>query len=194
MEHQDVTDQHRPDHVDRFTAPRTDPDDPGRAHRATARDAGRDRARGRCGRVERPDRPVAGDLRGHRPQVASPLVRGTGCGVAGRCEAIGSPTEVHCRPSRPGQGDGLHATTRTRGYRCRGGRARSWPNRRSPTGFAGRYRRRPSAGGCREDALKPWQYQSWIFITDPDFAVKAQRVLDLYDRTWDGKPLGATIM
>jgi transposase len=41
-----------------------------------------------------------------------------------------------------------------------------------------------------EDALKPWQYQSWIFITDPDFAVKAQRVLDLYDRMWDGKPLG----
>ena len=45
-----------------------------------------------------------------------------------------------------------------------------------------------------EDALKPWQYQSWIFLTDPDFAVKAQRVLDLYDRTSDGKPLAATIM
>jgi len=42
-----------------------------------------------------------------------------------------------------------------------------------------------------QDALKPWQYQSWIFITDPDFALKAQRVLDLYDRKWDGKPLGA---
>jgi DDE superfamily endonuclease/Homeodomain-like domain len=42
-----------------------------------------------------------------------------------------------------------------------------------------------------EDALKPWQYQSWIFITDPDFAAKAHRVLDLYDRTWEGKPLGA---
>jgi len=42
-----------------------------------------------------------------------------------------------------------------------------------------------------EDALKPWQYQSWIFLTDPDFAVKAQRVLDLYDRRWGGKPLGA---
>jgi len=41
-----------------------------------------------------------------------------------------------------------------------------------------------------EDALKPWQYQSWIFITDPDFTAKAHRVLDLYDRTWDGKPLG----
>ena len=42
-----------------------------------------------------------------------------------------------------------------------------------------------------EDALKPWQYQSWIFITDPDFAAKAARVLDLYDRKWEGKPLGA---
>jgi transposase len=41
-----------------------------------------------------------------------------------------------------------------------------------------------------EDALKPWQYQSWIFITDPDFAAKAARVLDLYDRIWEGEPLG----
>src|SRR5664280_1996619 len=41
-----------------------------------------------------------------------------------------------------------------------------------------------------EDALKPWQYQSWIFITDPDFQPKAQRVLDLYQRVWDGEPLG----
>jgi transposase len=41
-----------------------------------------------------------------------------------------------------------------------------------------------------EDALKPWQHRSWIFITDPDFAAKAQRVLDLYARVWDGKPLG----
>ena len=41
-----------------------------------------------------------------------------------------------------------------------------------------------------EDAIKPWQHQSWIFITDPDFAVKAARVLDLYDRRWQGQPLG----
>jgi transposase len=41
-----------------------------------------------------------------------------------------------------------------------------------------------------QDALKPWQHRSWIFITDPDFAAKAARVLDLYDRTWDGTPLG----
>ena len=45
-----------------------------------------------------------------------------------------------------------------------------------------------------QDALKPWQYQSWIFITDPDFAVTAQRVLDLYDRTWDGTRWAQAIM
>ncbi|MFI6691426.1 IS630 family transposase [Streptomyces sp. NPDC050433] len=43
----------------------------------------------------------------------------------------------------------------------------------------------------RDDALKPWQYQSWIFITDPEFRPKAERVLDLYARTWGGVPLGA---
>ncbi|MBM7439393.1 IS630 family transposase [Streptomyces sp. HB132] len=43
----------------------------------------------------------------------------------------------------------------------------------------------------REDAHKPWQYQSWIFITDPDFRPKAQRVLDLYARTLEGEQLGA---
>ncbi|MGW0501129.1 IS630 family transposase [Streptomyces sp. NPDC003007] len=41
-----------------------------------------------------------------------------------------------------------------------------------------------------EDALKPWRHRSWIFITDPDFRAKAQRVLNLYARTWQGKALG----
>ncbi|SCL24832.1 helix-turn-helix domain-containing protein [Micromonospora inyonensis] len=40
------------------------------------------------------------------------------------------------------------------------------------------------------DTLKPWQHQSWIFIRDPQFAVKAARVLGLYARTFDGVPLG----
>jgi transposase len=42
----------------------------------------------------------------------------------------------------------------------------------------------------REDALKPWQYRSWIFIRDSDFRTRAQRVLDLYTRTFEGAPLG----
>ena len=41
-----------------------------------------------------------------------------------------------------------------------------------------------------EDAIKPWQHRSWIFPRDPDFAAKAARVLDLYQRIWDGSPLG----
>src|SRR3984893_483695 len=40
------------------------------------------------------------------------------------------------------------------------------------------------------DALKPWQHRSWIYPRDPDFAVKAARVLDLYARVFDGEPLG----
>lgn len=40
------------------------------------------------------------------------------------------------------------------------------------------------------DALKPWQHQPWIFITDPDFRPEAKRALDLYARTFEGTPLG----
>lgn len=42
----------------------------------------------------------------------------------------------------------------------------------------------------KQDALKPWQYQSWIFVRDPDFRAKAARVMDLYARTCQGEPLG----
>ncbi len=41
------------------------------------------------------------------------------------------------------------------------------------------------------DAIKPWRVHSWIFPRDPHFAEKAGRVLDLYHRTWDGRPLRA---
>ena len=41
-----------------------------------------------------------------------------------------------------------------------------------------------------EDAIKPWQFRSWIFPRDPDFADKAARVLDLYERRWNGEALG----
>jgi transposase len=41
-----------------------------------------------------------------------------------------------------------------------------------------------------EDSIKPWRYRSWIFPRDPLFAVKAARVLDLYQRLWEGTELG----
>jgi transposase len=39
------------------------------------------------------------------------------------------------------------------------------------------------------DAIKPWQHRTWIFPRDPNFATKAARVLDLYQRIFDGQPL-----
>ena len=39
------------------------------------------------------------------------------------------------------------------------------------------------------DAIKPWQHRSWIFPRDPFFAVKGDRVLDLYQREREGQPL-----
>ncbi len=39
------------------------------------------------------------------------------------------------------------------------------------------------------DAIRPWRYRSWIFPRDPDFARKAGRILDLYERVWEGRAL-----
>ena len=41
-----------------------------------------------------------------------------------------------------------------------------------------------------EDAIRPWQHRSWIFPRDPNFQTKAERVLDLYQASWQGRPLG----
>jgi hypothetical protein len=40
-----------------------------------------------------------------------------------------------------------------------------------------------------DDALKPWQQRSWLFVRDPAFAEKAGRVLDLYQRRFEGRRL-----
>jgi transposase len=50
----------------------------------------------------------------------------------------------------------------------------------------------PSTVGrwLRADAIKPWRHRSWIFPRDPHFGEKAARVLDLYDRLWEDRPLG----
>jgi hypothetical protein len=42
-----------------------------------------------------------------------------------------------------------------------------------------------------EDAIRPWQYRSWIFPRDLHFQAKAERVLDLYQGLWEGQALGA---
>lgn len=40
-----------------------------------------------------------------------------------------------------------------------------------------------------DDAIKPWQQRSWIFMRDPAFREKAGRVLDLYQRRFEGRRL-----
>jgi DDE superfamily endonuclease len=42
-----------------------------------------------------------------------------------------------------------------------------------------------------QHVLKPWQYQSWLYPRDPQFAQKAGRVLDLYAGWWEGERLQA---
>lgn len=39
------------------------------------------------------------------------------------------------------------------------------------------------------DAIKPWQFKYWIFPRDPQFAAKAEHILDLYAGCWEGKSL-----
>jgi hypothetical protein len=40
-----------------------------------------------------------------------------------------------------------------------------------------------------EDAIRPWQHRCWIFPRDPNFVLKAGRILDLYQRQWQGQAL-----
>ena len=40
-----------------------------------------------------------------------------------------------------------------------------------------------------EDAIRPWQHRCWIFPRDPEFALKAGRILDLYQHQWQGQDL-----
>jgi transposase len=41
-----------------------------------------------------------------------------------------------------------------------------------------------------EAAIKPWQYEHWLFPKDPLFAEKAGPILELYAGQWEGRPLG----
>ena len=40
-----------------------------------------------------------------------------------------------------------------------------------------------------QDAIKPWQYRSWIFPRDPQFTERAGRILDLYAGRFEGELL-----
>ena len=142
------------------------------------------------------------------PPAATPTPKSPGVGAwpltRSACGAAGTPMTASRGWPTDADPDARRASPRHRpprsrpwpascqpkqGYRYRGGAARTLPAR-SPAGHragnvASTVRRILAA-----DTIKPWQYRSWLFIRDPDFAAKATRVLDLYARVFDGSPLG----
>ena len=40
------------------------------------------------------------------------------------------------------------------------------------------------------DAIRPWRHGSWLFPRDPRFTECADPIRDLYERRWNGHPLG----
>ena len=62
--------------------------------------------------------------------------------------------------------------------------------RRSRKALAKRISRSTVWRMLHESAIKPWQYEHWLFPKDPRFAEKAGPILDLYAGVWAGQPLG----
>ena len=121
--------------------------------------------------------------------MAWPLARRTRGGVAGRRETVRPPAEVHRSAGRAGEGDRLHPAAEA-GLPLSRWSCPELARHAVSDGVCASISPTTVRRWLSEDAIKPWQYRSWIFITDPDFEAKAQQVLDLYARTWDGKPLG----
>ncbi|WP_345512080.1 helix-turn-helix domain-containing protein [Streptomyces yanii] len=69
----------------------------------------------------------------------------------------------------PGQGPWPANCPPRAALRSRAGRPRSWPARSSLAPSPARSLASTVRRWLKQDALKPWQYQSWIFITDPAF-------------------------
>ena len=75
------------------------------------------------------------------------------------------------------------------GCRWPAGAARNWPPRSPRRGWPARSRHPSVLRILAEHPIKPWQYQSWIYPRDPDFAAKATVILDLYQGYYQGKRL-----
>ena len=101
-----------------------------------------------------------------------------------------SPTGVQPGSGRPNVKAMACTPRQTAGCRCRAGSARSWPGRPSPRGSASPSRRRRCAAGCRRTPSNRGSTGRGSSSPIPTSPPKPKRVLDLYDRVWDGQPLG----
>jgi hypothetical protein len=120
--------------------------------------------------------------------VAAPLLP-QGRGGTGGPAAAGPAPGVPRRGGHAGQGPGLRAARRQETPLAR------WtcPELARKASASG-IEPAPSPSTVRRwlaaDALKPWQHRSWIFPRDRHLALRAGRVLDLYQREWEGQALG----
>jgi hypothetical protein len=100
-------------------------------------------------------------VRGHRPQVASPLVGTARYRVAGRCEKVGSATILHPGPGRRSHSAGLPAT--------RGQRRPTVAVELPGPGRAGRRRRDRRLGiGLHDPALAGRKRDQTLAVPVPD--------------------------
>ena len=133
---------------------------------------------------------IARDLGLHLDNVRTWRGRFAADGMKGLTEAapLGTPAGVRSHRGRRGEGAGLSAARRARAATvavvCQD-LADEAVARGITESVSGSTVRRWLAA----DAIKPWRHRSWIFPRDPDFAVKAARVLDLYDRPFEGRRL-----
>ena len=74
--------------------------------------------------------------------------------------------------------------------RCRAGAVRSWPASWSRERWCPQSRQRPFGALFARTPSALGTYRSWIAPRDPDFAVKAARVLDLYASCFEDQVLG----
>ena len=109
---------------------------------------------------------------------------------AGRCSAPRQAARVPRPRSWPRSRPWPASCPPPAGRRWPAGPAPNWPARQPPAASPRAVSPSTVRRWLADDAIKPWQHRSWIFPRDPHFAVKASRVLDLYQREWEGQPLG----
>ena len=172
VEYRDVADQPRPDHVDRLPAPGTGPVGPRRAHRATAGDCAP--AIVLAAADGQPNARIAASL-----GVCEDTVRkwrhrwcaAPGVASLGDAKRSGRPpvftavqvAQVKAMACTPPADNGLPLSR----WSCP-----ELARQAVSDGICASISPSTVRRWLSEDALKPWQYQSWIFITDPDFAAQ----------------------
>jgi hypothetical protein len=123
-----------------------------------------------------------------RPASGGAVLR-TGHWRAGRSPAPGQAAQVPHRGRGRGEGADVRDARRERDAPGPLGPPGTGPPRGSR-----RIAPAPSASTVRrwlaDDTIKPWQHRSWIFPGNPRFSWKDSRVLNLYQREREGRPLG----